>query len=632
MKLLTFLARYARAYWRWGVLALAATAIYAAATVVLIQLLEPVFSEVLQIGAAELPGGLGKVLGAADADGAPESGVPTPTALAAEAVQARVFLDRFLNDGYEGLKRRFAVRPEQVIYFVPILFVLVFVLRSFSDFLNGYAFQHLGLGATTDLRNDLYRRTLDQTARFHSEHPSGELVSRVVHDVGVLQGAISTRLVDLVQQSVTLLGLLCLLFSIHFRLAVFCLVAAPAVLYPIVRFSKSMRKTSHRAQERTADLANLVSESARGHRVVKAFGMEPFEERRFRAATRRHMRANLKGQLLSNLSGPVIESLGVVGAGLFLVFAGRAIHAQTMEPGVLVKFLIGLYAMYDPIRKLNKVNLVVQQSLAAAQRVRQIMQLPIEIADRHGAREVVQLVREIRFEDVSFRYDEKETLAHVNFTLRRGETVALVGPSGGGKTTLCNLVPRFFDVTDGRILLDGTDLRDLKLASLRALIGLVTQETVLFNDTVRANIAYGREDLPLAAVRQAAAAAYADDFILDLPQGYETQIGEGGVRLSGGQRQRLAIARALLKDAPVLLLDEATSMLDAESEALVQKALDNLMRDRTSLVIAHRLSTVAHAHRIVVVEAGKVVEEGSHVDLLRENGLYRRLHELQFRD
>ncbi|MEZ5313037.1 MAG: ABC transporter ATP-binding protein [Thermoanaerobaculia bacterium] len=438
MKLLTFLGKYARSYWRWGLLALAATAIYASATVVLIQLLEPVFSEVLQVGSAEIPGGLGKVLGTpkASPDTPPEAAPAPPDALAENAAKARVFLDRYLTNGYERLKTSLGVRPEQVIYFVPILFVLVFVLRSFSDFLNGYAFQHLGLGATTDLRNDLYRRTLDQTARFHAEHPSGELVSRVVHDVGVLQGAISTRLVDLVQQSVTLVGLLCLLFSIHFRLAIFCIVAAPAVLYPIVRFSKSMRKTSHRAQERTADLANLVSESARGHRVVKAFGMEEFEERRFREATRRHMRANLKGQLLSNLSGPVIESLGVVGAGLFLVFAGRAIHAQTMEPGVLVKFLIGLYAMYDPIRKLNKVNLVVQQSLAAAQRVRQVMQLPIEIADRLDARSVTTLEKEIRFENVSFRYDEKETLSNVTFTVRRGETVALVGPSGGGKTTL----------------------------------------------------------------------------------------------------------------------------------------------------------------------------------------------------
>ncbi len=498
-----------------------------------------------------------------------------------------------------------------MIYFIPLLFVAVFILRSFTDFLNGYAFQQLGLGATNDLRNDLYARTLAQTSRFHAEHPSGELVSRVVHDVGVLQAAVSTRLVDLVQQSVTLVGLLCLLFSIQFKLALFCVVAAPLVLYPIVRFSKSMRKTSHRTQERTADLANLVSESCRGHRVVKAFGMEAFEEARFREATRRHLRANLRGQMLSNLSGPVIESLGVIGAGVFLVFAGRAIHSHSMEPGVLVKFLIGLYAMYDPIRKLNKVNLVVQQSMAAAQRIRGLMTLPVEIQDRPGAGEAPDLATEIRFENVSFRYEEKEVLSGVDLAVRPGEAVALVGPSGGGKTTLCNLVPRFFDVTGGRILIDGTDLRDIRLASLRSKIGLVTQETVLFNDTVRANIAYGRKDLPLEKVREAALAAYADEFILELPEGYDTIVGEGGVRLSGGQRQRLAIARALLKNAPILILDEATSMLDTESESLVQKALGNLMRDRTTFVIAHRLTTITMVDRIFVLEAGRIVEQGT---------------------
>jgi len=630
VKLIAFLGRYVRKYWRWAVVALCATVVYAASTVFLIQLLEPIFSDVLQVGSSDVPGGLGAVLGSSQA---PAQGAEGEAGkIAPEAERARVFLDRALHDAYEGIRRAVGVGADQIIYFLPILFVALFIVRSLSDFLNGYAFQKLGLGATTDLRNDLYRRTLDQSSRFHAEHPSGELVSRVVNDVGVLQGAISTRLVDLFQQSVALVGLLALLFSIHFRLALFCLVAAPVVLYPIVRFSRSMRKTSHRTQERTADLANLVSESARGHRVVKAFGMEAFEDQRFREATRRHLRVNLRGQLLSNLSGPVIESLGVIGAGLFLIFAGRAIHARTMEPEVLVKFLIGLYAMYDPIRRLNKVNLVVQQSLAAGQRIRNLMALPIEVTDRPGAADVRTIEREIRFEGVCFRYEEKEILRSIDMTVQRGEIVALVGPSGGGKTTLCNLVPRFFDVTGGRILIDGRDVRDIRLSSLRALIGLVTQETVLFNDTVRNNIAYGRQDLSLDRVREAAKAAYADDFILEMPEGYDTLVGEGGVRLSGGQRQRLAIARALLKDAPILILDEATSQLDTESESLVQKALVNLMRARTTFVIAHRLSTITVADRIFVVEAGQIVEEGTHDQLLQANGLYRRLYELQFRE
>jgi len=612
MKMAGFLARYLVRYWRWAFLALVSTVVYAATTIVLIQLIQAIFGEVLH---SDGFGVSAQVSAAVDDTG-----------------KTRIFLDRLLNEGYLSLKAVLGVTPENVVYFVPILFVVVFILRSSSDFLNGYAFQRIGFGATTDLRNDLYDRTLQQTSRFHSEHPSGELVSRVVHDVGVLQAAISTRLVDLFQQSLTLAGLLVLLFSIHTRLAAFCLIAAPAVLYPIVRFARGMRKVSHRAQERTADLANLVSEVSRGHRVVKAFGMEGFEQQRFREATRRHLSANLRGQLLANLSGPVIESLGVLGAGAFLIFAGRTIQSGAMDSATLIKFLFNLYMMYDPIRKLNKANLVVQQSLAAAQRIRQVLEMPIEVADRPGARETPPVPDVIRFEDVAFRYDHREVIRGISLEVRRGEVIAFVGPSGGGKTTLVNLLPRFFDVTGGRVTIDGVDVRDLKLASLRGLIGLVTQETILFNDTARNNIAYGHSELPLEAVREAARAAYADEFVQQLSNGYDTVVGEGGVRLSGGQRQRIAIARALLKNAPILILDEATSQLDAESEALVQKALANLMQARTTLVVAHRLSTVSRADRIYVIDDGRVVEQGRHDELISNGGIYHRLYELQFQD
>jgi subfamily B ATP-binding cassette protein MsbA len=360
--------------------------------------------------------------------------------------------------------------------------------------------------------------------------------------------------------------------------------------------------------------------------------MESFEMRRFREATRRHLAANLKGQLIANLSSPVIESLGVVGAGAFLVFAGRWIQAGTMEPATLIAFLFNLYMMYDPVRKMNKANLVVQQSLAAAQRIRHLMTIPVEVQDRPGAREAEGFEGSIRFEDVSFRYDHRDVLSGVSLEIERGQVVAFVGPSGGGKTTLVNLLPRFFDVTGGRVTMDGVDVRDLRLASLRNLIGLVTQETVLFDDTVRNNIAYGRADLPIERVREAARAARADEFVLELAQGYDTPVGEAGVRLSGGQRQRIAIARALLKNAPILILDEATSQLDSESESLVQEALANLMQGRTTLVIAHRLSTIKRADRIFVLEAGRIVEEGTHVQLLGGGGVYRRLHDLQFQD
>jgi subfamily B ATP-binding cassette protein MsbA len=630
MKLVAFVLRYLQRYWRWALVAVAATLVYAATTVMLVQLLQAIFGEVLQYRGGALPG-VGEVTIERSA-AEPASAPAETTGPAATGRQAKVFLDRLLNTQYERLKSAFGVGPTGAVYFVPVLFVVIFTLRSVSDFLNGYAFQRIGLGATTDLRNDLYARTLEQSSRFHADHPSGELVSRVVNDVGVLQAAVSTRLVDIVQQSATLLLLLVMLFSIHFRLAFFCLVAAPAVLFPIVRFSKGMRRTSHRAQERTADVANLVSESARGHRVVKAFGMERFELDRFRVATSRHLRANLRGQLLANLSSPVIETLGVIGAGIFLVFAGRAIQARTMDAPTLVSFLAALYMMYDPVRKLNKANLVIQQSLAAAQRLRHLMSLPVEIVDRPGARPIASFEHEIRFEGVRFAYDHREVLCGIDLVVGRGEVVAFVGPSGGGKTTLTNLLARFFDVTGGRVTIDGTDVRDLQLRSLRALIGIVTQETVLFNDTARANIAYGRSELPLERVREAARAAFADEFIQDLPEGYDTVIGEGGLRLSGGQRQRLAIARALLKNAPILILDEATSQLDAESEALVQRALSNLMRDRTTLVVAHRLSTVTRADRICVVEAGRIVDQGRHDQLLARHGLYRRLYDLQFQD
>ena len=509
--------------------------------------------------------------------------------------------------------------------------MLVFLLRSLADFVSGYAFQHIGLGVTTDVRNDLYRRILQQSSRFHAEHPSGELVARVINDVALMQNAVANRLLDLFQQSFTLVALLALLLSTNFKLALISLVAAPVLLYPIIRFGKGMRRTSHRSQERMADLASLMTEGVRGHRVVKAFGMEEFELSRFREATRRHLRVNLWAQMLANSAGPVVESLAVVGAAGLLIYAGKSIRARDFSAPELVQFLTTLLMLYDPIRKLNKVNLILQEAMASGQRVARLMDIPDDIQERPGAREITTVREAVAYEKVSFSYDERPVLRDVSLSIRAGEIVALVGPSGAGKSTLVNLVPRFFDPNAGRLTIDGVDIRDLKLKSLRALIGIVTQDTVLFNDSIRNNIAYGRFDLPLERVREAAAAAYADEFIMQLPRGYDTVIGEAGVRLSGGQRQRLAIARALLKNAPILILDEATSHLDSQSEALVQKALYNLMQGRSTLVIAHRLSTVTRADRIVVVEAGRIVEEGSHRELLALGGSYKRLFDLQFR-
>ncbi len=629
MKLLGFMLRYLRRHAAWLLLAAVAAAAYAVTTVTLISLVEPMFSEVLLADSATSLGVPG--VGEASAETAPGAAEGAATE-GGRGLLERLNLRQLLAERYAALKRQFRVDSQSVVYFLPALFVLVFLVRGVVSFLSSYSFQRVGLAATTDIRNDLYSSILRQSSRFHAEHPSGELISRIVNDVAMMQNAIANSIVDVVQQSLTLLGMVYYLLSANFSLAVVCLVAAPALLVPIVRFGQGMRRTSHRSQERMADLANLVGEGVRGHRVVKAFNMEAFEDGRFRRATQRHLRVNLWAQLLSTASSPIVESLATVGAAALLVYAGTQIRAGELSASLLVTFLVNLFWMYDPIRKLNRVNLVLQQSLAAAHRVRDLIQEPNDIVERPGAAEVTGVERSIEFRNVNFGYTGQGVLHEVNLTIAAGEVVALVGPSGAGKTTLVNLLPRFFDPDDGQVLIDGVDIRDLRVHSLRALIGLVTQETVLFNDTVKANLAYGRSDLSGERIREAAAAAYADEFIMRLPQGYDTVVGEGGYSLSGGQRQRLAIARALLKDAPLLILDEATSHLDSHSEALVQKALYNLMRGRTTLVIAHRLSTVMQCDRIVVLERGRIVEEGAHADLMESGGLYKQLYDLQFRE
>ncbi|HSK80782.1 MAG TPA: ABC transporter ATP-binding protein [Thermoanaerobaculia bacterium] len=628
MKKSAFLWHYVRRYTGWIVLATVGMLVYAAATAGTVSLIKPIFGEVLLAG-SDVPGPIGAVVpGGQTREG--DSEEAEETGFLAD-LKRRFDISRQIDETYASVKRRLGVDPEDVVYFVPLLFVAIFLVRCLADFVSGYAFQHIGLGVTTDIRNDLYRHVLEQSSRFHAEHPSGELVARVINDVALMQNAVSTRLLDLFQQSITLLVLLGLLLSTDFRLALISLVATPLLLYPIIRVGKGMRKTSHRSQERMADLASLMTEGVRGHRVVKAFGMEDFELRKFGEATRRHLRTNLRAQMLAHASSPVVESLAALGAAALLIYAGKSIRAGQLSTPELIQFLTTLLMMYDPVRKLNKVNLILQEALSAVQRVSGLLELPNDIAERPDARTIDTVRQGIVYEDVTFAYEDRPALWNVTLRIPAGQIVAVVGPSGAGKSTFVNLLPRFFDPTGGRVAIDGIDIRDLTLKSLRSLIGIVTQDTVLFNDTIRANIAYGRSDLPMERVREAAAAAYADEFIMELPQGYDTVIGEGGIRLSGGQRQRLAIARALLKNAPILILDEATSHLDSQSEALVQKALGNLMQDRTTLVIAHRLSTVTRADRIVVMESGRIVEEGSHGELIALGGSYKRLYDLQFR-
>lgn len=623
MDLISNLWRYAVRYSGWMALSVVATVAYATTTAVMVSLIEPIFAEVLPAG-SEMATAVPLLSAAPDAS--------AELAEAAEGSSPAFFnLYAQLRRFYEGLKTFLGIEPDQVLFFVPALFFVVYLLRMIAAFLSSYAFQHAGLGVTTDLRNALCEQILRQSSRFHAEHTSGELYSRVVSDVDKMQGAVSSRLLDLLQQSLTLVGLLALLLSTHLRLALTCLMAAPLILYPIVRFGRGMRKNSHRSQERMADLSSLLTEVVRGHRIVKAFGMEDFELGRFREATRQHLKVNLRIQILSSYSSPVVESLATLGGCGLLIYFGLLIREGELTTALFSQFLANLLLLYDPIRRLNKVNLVLQAALAAARRVFDLLAISNDIEDPAVPRPLATIERGLSFNHVSFGYRDAYVLKDFNLQVEVGQRIALVGPSGAGKSTVVNLLPRFFDPAEGSVRIDGIDIREVSLKDLRSLIGLVSQETVLFNDTVFNNLAYGRREIPLERVREAAAASYADEFIMEMPQGFDSIVGESGQHLSGGERQRLAIARALLKDAPILILDEATSQLDSESEHAVQKALSNLMQGRTTIVIAHRLSTVMSADLIVVMDAGRIVERGSHQELLAMGGLYRRLYDLQFK-
>jgi subfamily B ATP-binding cassette protein MsbA len=511
------------------------------------------------------------------------------------------------------------------------------IVKGICDYLGTYLVNHAGYGLITDLRNRLYDRILKRSVAFFSRNTTGTLVSTVINDVEKVQVTFTIALAEFLQQFFALLFLIAVVIVLGHKLAFVLLLFVPFVIFFAGKIGRRVRTTTRKGQDKLADIQNILHETITGNRIVKAFGMESWENMRFRAAAKKLFRANLKSVAVQAVSSPLMDMIGVC-AGALLLFIGRTqVKSGAMTPGIFIAFIAAVFRLYDPVRKMAFFNNSFQQALGASQEIFRFMDEEEQIKDKPGAIALPAFRDRVRFENVSFSYSgengsEPEILRNVNLETRAGEIVAIVGSSGAGKSTLVHLIPRFFDVTSGAIKLDGYDIRDFTLASLRAQIGIVTQETILFNDTVRNNIAYGQPNVTKEAVTEAANAALAHDFIMRLPEGYDTMIGERGLRLSGGERQRIAIARALLKNAPILILDEATSALDTESEALVQSALQNLMTGRTVFVIAHRLTTVRHADRIVVLEGGHITDSGTHEDLLTRLGTYRKLYELQFMD
>ena len=508
------------------------------------------------------------------------------------------------------------------------------LIKGVSDYVGTYLVNYAGFGMITDLRNDLYQKLLRRSVAFFQKHTSGTLISSIVNDIDKVQAAMSSVLAEFLQQFFTLIFTACVVVFLGKRLAWVLLIFVPIIVFSTGRIGRRVRKTTRKGQDKLAEIQNILQETISGNRIVKAFGMERWELARFRNAAKRLFAANIRSVAAAAISSPLMETLAFIAVSMLLLLGRDQINHNKMTLGAFITFIAAVFTLYDPVRKFAGFNNSFQQALGASESVFSFMDEQDEVLQKPNAITLKRFSSEIVFDNVSFSYggngDEREVLTGIDLHVPAGEVLAIVGSSGSGKSTLVHLLPRFFDVTGGSILIDGHDIRDLTLSSLRTQIGIVTQETILFNDTVRNNIAYGQPNVSQEKVLEAAQAALAHDFIMAMPEGYDTMIGERGFRLSGGERQRISIARALLKNAPILILDEATSALDTESEALVQAALQNLMANRTVFVIAHRLSTVRRADRIVVLENGQISDIGSHEDLMSRLGTYRRLYDLQF--
>ena len=504
------------------------------------------------------------------------------------------------------------------------LLIGVTILKTIAEYGTVSATAWLGQAVVRDLRNDVFGRILRQPLQFFLQSSTGELVSRVSTDIERVQAASSETLAEFFKQSAILVFLTIAIFIADWRLSLASLILIPLVFYPTVWFGRKLRSLSRSNQQELGEMAGVVSEAFSGNRIVKAFLMEDAENRRFQNITQRLFKTNLRQRMTHALSSPLMEILGIFVVAGFVIYANE----RQMKSGMLIGFVLALVKLYDGVRRMSGISNSFQQALGASSRIFEILALHPE-PDTGGA-ELRGFQSTVEFQDVAFEYTPGcPVLSHIDFEVRKGEVVAIVGASGSGKSTLVNLVPRFFDVTAGKILIDGRDIREYTLKSVRSQLAIVTQDVILFDDTIWGNIAYGNPSAPRDRVLAAARAALVDDFVSVLPQKYETRIGERGLRLSGGERQRISIARAILKDAPILILDEATSSLDSESEVYVQRALQNLMEGRTTIVIAHRLSTIRHADRIVVLQDGAVQETGRHEDLMARRGVYWRLHSIQ---